>query len=224
MDNYQKPILYGCALSSAAWRVRCILAWKGIEYESRVVNPSKYEHRKEDYIKLNPSRRIPVFVTSDGRVLSQSLAILEYIEEVYPNRPCLPDDPIQRALIREICNEIACDIHPIQNSSFVEQIVGEDRGELEGFARRYITRGFDALEAKLRETKENDFPGRYCVGDDVTIADFFLVPQFYNAVLYKVDLSRYPIIGSIHCHLIAHPEFNSTAPESQCDYEPPNLK
>ncbi|KAI9496985.1 thioredoxin-like protein [Zychaea mexicana] len=212
-----KPVLYGSWNSSAAWRVRLILAWKNIEYEYRPIDLKNSEDLG-NLAKVNPSKRIPAFITSDGVVLTQSMAILEYIEEMYPEKTCLPADPLQRAMTREICDEIACDIHPIQNTGLLNDICGGDWPKFEAWARSRITKGFDHLEAKLREDKEHVLSGKYCIGDCVTMADFVLVPQFYNAVRYMVDLSPYPIIGSIHHHLMTDfPELIETVPERQVD-------
>ena len=137
---------------------------------------------------------------------------------MYPDsKPCLPSDPIQRAIVREICNEIACDIHPLQNTGLAEQIC-ETRAEVVVWARKQITKGFDALEAKLRSIREENYVpagSKYCVGDTITMADFLLMPQFYNAILYEVPLAPYPIIGSIHHHLLSVKEFIDTSPDKQ---------
>ncbi|KAI9274470.1 maleylacetoacetate isomerase [Phascolomyces articulosus] len=219
MSQHSTPILYGSCFSSAAFRVRLMLAWKNIEYENRFIDLQNKD-QVADLAKVNPSKRIPTFITSEGKVLTQSMAILEYLEEKYPERPCLPADPIQRAITRELCNEIGCDIHPIQNTGLAMQLY-DTRAEVVAWARKHIIKGFDALEAKLRSIREENYvpaESKYCVGDAVTMADFFLVPQFYNAILYEVPLAPYPIIGSIHYHLKSIQEFIDASPERQSDY------
>ncbi|KAI8144545.1 glutathione S-transferase [Fennellomyces sp. T-0311] len=213
------PILYSTYSSNAAWRVRLILAWKNIDHETRPVNLKNKEQHQEEYFNINPSKKVPTFITAEGRTLTQSLAIVEYIEEAFPDRPCLPKDPLQRALVREICNEIACDIHPIQNSSLAAEATGNDTEKASEWSRVHIVRGLDALEAKLRHTKQNHLPGKYCVGDSVTMADFCLAPQIYAARRYKVDLTPYPIVMSIYDQLEILPEFQQAAADNQIDYE-----
>ncbi|KAI8144553.1 glutathione S-transferase [Fennellomyces sp. T-0311] len=219
----KKPVLYGYFRSSATWRLRAILEWKKIKYDYVPVNLLKQEQRKEEFAKVNPSMKLPAFVTKDGRTLTQSVAVMEYIEEAYPERPCMPKDLMQRALVREICNEIACDIHPIQNPMLVAEIAGQDMEKRNAWSREHISRGFKALEAKLNETKKTDTPGKYCVGDNVTMADFLLVPQVYNAKRFAVDMSAYPTLQSIHSLLMTLPEFIDSSPEKQSDC-PPEIK
>ncbi|KAI9496983.1 glutathione S-transferase [Zychaea mexicana] len=218
MTAEKPPVLYGYYRSSATWRVRLALAWKGIEYEYRPINLLKQEQRSEDFAKVNPSKKIPALITPDGKVLTQSMAIVDYIEDAYPERPLLPkNDPYQRALIREIVNEIACDIHPIQNPALVAEIAGDDMEKRTDWSQVHVVRGFEALEAKLATIKQEDIPGKYCVGDNVTMADFVLVPQVYNAMRFSVNMSRFPTISSIHSNLMSLPEFIATAPEKQGD-------
>ncbi|KAG2223151.1 hypothetical protein INT45_005707 [Circinella minor] len=196
---FSKPILYGSVQSSATWRVSIMLAWKNIEYEHRTIDLHNEDHL-EELAKVNASKRIPVFITAEGKVFTQSIAIMEYLEEVYPDtKPSLPSDPIQRAIVREICNEIACDIHPLQNSGLAKQIF-QNQDEMVVWARKQITKGFDALEAKLRSIREENYVPAG-------------MPQFYNAVRYQVPLAPYPIIGAIHHHLLSVKEFIDTSPD-----------
>ncbi|KAI7856046.1 glutathione S-transferase zeta [Circinella umbellata] len=219
---FSKPILYGSPQSSATWRVRIMLAWKNVDYEDRNIDLHNEDHL-EELAKVNASKRIPVFITAEGKVFTQSIAIMEYLEEVYPDtKPCLPSDPIQRAIVREICNEIACDIHPLQNTGLAKQLF-ENQDEVAAWARKQIIKGFNALEAKLRLIREENYVpagSKYCVGDTITMADFLLVPQFYNAVRYEVPLAPYPIIGAIHHHLLSVKEFIDTSPAKQCAASP----
>ncbi|KAI8144546.1 glutathione S-transferase [Fennellomyces sp. T-0311] len=221
IHSIQKPNLHGSHQSSSVYRIRLILAWKGIDYDRSIVRTKSEEQRTEEYAKVNPSKKVPTFVTAEGRRLTQTIAIMEYIEEAYANqRPCLPKDPFERALVREICNEITCDIHPLQNIGVGRDLFGNDKKRFDEWARVHIAKGFDGLESKLRDTKSHHLPGKYCVGDNVTMADFCLVPQFRNAISYKVDISRYPTMRSIYDSLTKLPEFQQAAPENQPDYEP----
>ncbi|KAI8144530.1 glutathione S-transferase [Fennellomyces sp. T-0311] len=213
-----RPTLYGYYSSSATWRLRAMLEWKRIEYEYHPINMATFEHCGEAFRKVNPSMKLPAFITTDGNVLTQSVAILEYIEEVYPERPCLPSDPFKRAHVREICNEIACDIQPLQNSALADEISGGDMEKRNEWGRDRITRGFKSLEAKLNEAKRSHTPGKYCVGDNVTMADFLLVPQARNAKRFSVDMTPYPTIQSINELLLTLPEVIASAPENQPDH------
>ena len=143
------------------------------------------------------------------------MAIVDYLEDAYPEQTSLlPKSPYERALVREIVNEIACDIHPIQNPALMAEIFPDNVDKRNEWARSHIAKGFKALEIKLAASGK-DKEARYCVGNNVTMADLVLVPQYYNGKRFSVEMSEYPIIDSIFTHLMTLPEFKATAPESQ---------
>ncbi|DBA03612.1 TPA: LOW QUALITY PROTEIN: hypothetical protein N0F65_006791 [Lagenidium giganteum] len=190
--------LYGYWRSSCSYRVRIALETKGIKYEYKAVSLLKDggEQKKPEFAKLNPNQRVPTLVI-DGHVLNQSTAIIEYLEESRPEKPLLPKDPYQRALVRNIVGIIACDTQPIQNLGVLERISQDLPDNAKGpaklaWGKDWIERGFTALEAELAKCA-----GKYCVGDAITMADAFLQPQVYNANRFKVDLSKFPHINRI---------------------------
>ncbi|KAF7726043.1 Glutathione S-transferase zeta-1 [Apophysomyces ossiformis] len=212
MHTEQTPVLYGYFRSSASWRVRIALAWKGIQYEHHYINLFTGEQRSEEYEKLNPEKKVPLFITKDGQSLSQSTAIIEYLEEAYPDRPMLPKNPKHRAQARSIAQLIACDIHPLQNLGVLKHVAGDDQEKRSEWAAEWVNRGFQALEKELEKTA-----GTYCVGDHITLADFYLVPMVFNATRWGVDMKAYPLITRIHNTLMTLPEFKASHPHSQED-------
>ncbi|XP_068110586.1 maleylacetoacetate isomerase isoform X1 [Hyperolius riggenbachi] len=213
-----KPVLFGYFRSSCSWRVRIALALKGIEYDNHPINLIKDggQQMTDEYKRVNPMQQVPA-LRIDGVTFSQSLAIIEYLEETRPHPPLLPRDPIKRAQCRMISEHVASGIQPIQVSSnlYVLQKVGEGKME---WAQHFIKRGFQALEQLLQETS-----GRYCLGDEVTMADLCLVPQVANAERYKVDMSPYPTISRINQSLLQLKAFHDTHPSRQPD-TPPELR
>ncbi|KAG2236150.1 glutathione S-transferase [Thamnidium elegans] len=206
------PTLYGYYRSSASWRVRIALAWKGIEYDLKPIDLVKLEQKTEEYRKLVPTQKVPAFVTKDGKILSQSQAIMEYLEEAYPERPMFPKGLYQKAEVREICQIIACDIHPIQNLGVLIRVAGSDLEKRAEWARTSITLGFKGLEGRLEACSE-----KYCVGNSITMADFFLASIVGNAKRWEVDMSEFPIITRINNTLSTLPEFQSADPFHQPD-------
>ena len=212
MDSVQeKHILYSYWRSSCSYRVRIGLALKGVEYEYRAVSLLKGEQGEEEYTTHNPSQLLPALITPDGATLGQSVAILEYLEEVYPDQnPLLPADPVARALVRQAVGMIASDIQPVQNLR-VLKYYGMDK-KLE-WGSHWISVGFDALEAFLAKTA-----GEYCVGDQITMADLCLVPQVYNARRFKIDVeNKYPTIFRIDAALTSLDAFVAAHPDQMPD-------
>ncbi|CAI9567253.1 unnamed protein product [Staurois parvus] len=210
-----KPLLFGYFRSSCTWRVRIALALKGIEYDQHPVNLIKDggQQLADEYKRVNPMLQVPA-LRIDGVTLSQSLAIIEYLEETRPSPALLPRDPVQRARCRIISDHITSGIQPLQNLAVLKR-VGEGSQE---WAQHFIRRGFQALEQLLQETA-----GRYCVGDEVTMADLCLVPQVANADRFKVDMSPYPTISRINQSLMELETFQVSHPSRQPD-TPPELK
>ncbi|GAA6096553.1 maleylacetoacetate isomerase isoform X3 [Tachysurus ichikawai] len=206
---FMKPVLHGYFRSSCSWRVRIAFALKGIEYDQEPVNLVKDggQQLTEQYKTVNPMQQVPA-VTIDGITLSQSLAIIQYIDETRPRPPFLPADLQQRAQVRMISDLIASGIQPLQNI-YVIQKVGEEKVQ---WAQHFINKGFKALESILKQTS-----GTYCVGNEISMADICLVPQVYNAERFKVDLDQYPTIKRINQTLMKLEAFKISHPSCQPD-------
>ncbi len=208
-------ILSGYALSSASYRVRIALALKGLEVTSATKQLRLDEHRQADFLRLNPQGFVPALSLDDGQVLTQSLAIVEYLEEVYPEPPLLPAAPAARARVRSLSQLIACDIHPLNNLrvlKYLEGPLGLDQQQRVAWYHHWVAAGFDALEQRL---VQDPSAGRFCHGDSPGMADLCLVPQVFNARRYALDLGPYPRIVSIDAACAELPAFKSAAPERQ---------
>lgn len=208
--------LYTFFRSSAAFRVRIALNLKGLGYESVPKAFASNEHRAPEYRALNPQGLIPALQT-DGAVLSQSLAIIEYLNERYPTPPLLPADPIERARVRSMALAIACEIHPLNNLrvlSYLRQRLGQDEQAIGTWYRHWVTTGFEGLEIQARELSS---ARRYCFGDAVSLADVCLVPQMFNARRFETDLDPFPTLVAISAHLESLAAFSAARPEGQPD-------
>lgn len=213
--------LYTYFRSSAAYRVRIALNLKGLAYEPRLVHLVRDggEQHRPQYRALNPQGLVPALV--DGsRVLTQSLAIIEYLEERHPEPPLLPADAAGRARVRALAQTVACDIHPLNNRRvlvYLETRLGLAREAILGWYCHWVAEGFMGLEALLARSPDT---GAFCHGDQPTLADVCLVPQVYNAIRYGCDLTAYRRVGEIHERCQALPAFRAAAPDSQPDAEP----
>ncbi|WP_426028153.1 maleylacetoacetate isomerase [Brevundimonas sp. TWP2-3-4b2] len=208
-------ILYGYFRSSAAWRVRIALHLKGLTVENRYQHLRKGEQLSPGYLAVNPQGLLPSLILDDGAVLTQSLAICEYLDEQYPDPALLPSDPVTRARVRALAQVIACDIHPVQNLRVLKalQARGQTPDNTNGWARDVIGGGFDALETLVAGQ------GRpYAFGDTPTLADICLVPQMANARRFGVEL-RWPRLAAIEAACLALPAFAETHPDRQPDAE-----
>jgi maleylpyruvate isomerase len=208
--------LYTYFRSSAAFRVRIALNLKGLPYESAPKHFARKEHRTEEYLALNPQGLIPALAV-DGVVLSQSLAIIEYLNDRHPQPPLLPADPLDRARVRSMALAIACEIHPLNNLRVLNYLRGQLKQDDEGVGtwyRHWVSEGFRGLEQQAREFSAG---GRYCFGDAVSLADVCLVPQMFNAGRFKTDLTMFPTLTSISAHLESLPAFAAARPEVQPD-------
>jgi maleylpyruvate isomerase len=209
--------LIGYFRSSAAYRVRIALNLKGRVAEHAFVHLRKGEQNGSAHRALNPAGLVPVWRERDGFTLSQSLAIIEYLEEIFPEPPLLPREPRLRAVVREIAFSIACDIHPVGNLRVLEKLSSEYGADAEARAawnRHWIAISFGAIEARLAE-----WAGIYAVGDFPTLADVCLVPQVYNARRFALDLTPFPRIVAADTAATAHPAFAAATPENQPDAE-----
>ena len=213
--------LYDFWRSSAAYRVRIALALKNLEWESVPVNLAKGEQRHAAHLDRNPQGLVPALTTHEGS-LTQSLAIIEYLDECYPTPALLPPSPIARATVRSLAHQIAMEIHPLNNLRVLNYLVGNmGRSEEEKLSwyRHWIAEGFSALENSLAALHAPDALGKglYCYGDSVTLADICLVPQVYNARRFECPLAAYPLITGIADHCGSLPAFQAAAPELQAD-------
>ena len=212
--------LIGYFRSSAAFRVRIALNLKGIKVEQASRHLRKGEQSAPDYVAINPQKLVPALVLDDGAVLTQSLAIMEYLEETHPEPALLPKDPVGRARVRALCLIVSADIHPIQNlrvMGYLREQFGQTEESAFAWSRHWIETGFDAYEATLRKDPET---GTFSHGDSPTMADMCLVPQVFNAARFKVDMARYPTIQRIYDACMKHPAFDAAQPSKQPDAEP----
>ena len=206
--------LYHSARSSAAYRVRIALAYKGIAYESRLLNMQAMQHASPEYRAVNPVALVPSLDVGP-RVLGQSLAIIEYLEELQPQPRLLPSDLLDRAYVRAVSQLISSEIHPLNNLralNFVRKSYSPDEQGMNAWYGHWIADGFAMLEAYLKRESRH---GTYCHGDEVSMADCCLVPQVANARRWNCDLTPYPILMRIHDACVALPSFIQASPENQ---------
>jgi len=210
--------LYGYFRSSAAYRARIALNLKGIDYEPVYVHLTRGggEQYKPDYLGLNPQALVPAF-EDDGHLLTQSLAIIEYLDETHPEPPFLPRDAAERARVRAIAQAIACDVHPLNNLRvlrFLTRDLGLSEDDKNRWYHHWVVTGLGAVE---RLVAGHPATGRYCHGDTPTLADICLVPQMANARRFDCDLSGCPTLVGIEQECLKLPAFSRAAPENQPD-------
>jgi len=209
--------LYSYFRSSAAYRVRIALNLKGIAYDTISIHLIKDggHNKRPEFRAINPQMRVPVLVTPAGDTLTQSLAIIEYLDETHPQPPLLPKDPIARAKVRALAELIACDIHPLNNTSplrYLKRDMGQEQSTIDTWYHHWVITGFEALEAMIGE-------GPYLCGKDVTLADTCLVPQVANARRLKVPLDKFPKIVAADAACLKLAAFDKARPENQPDAE-----
>lgn len=205
--------LYDFFRSGASYRVRIALNIKGIAYEQVSRHLRKGEQRAPDYLVLNPQGLVPTLVLDDGRVLTQSLAIIEWLEEIHPEPPLLPKDPFRRAQIRAFALAIAADTHPVQNLKVIQRIKAQG-GDDVAWARQVNQEGLEAAEALIARE-----PGPFAFGAAVTLADICIVPQLGNARRFGADITRLGRLLQAEKACMALPAFQNAAPEKQPDAE-----
>jgi len=208
-------ILHGYFRSTAAWRVRIALHLKGIPAEQVTHHLRRGEHRSAAYRAINPQGLVPALVTDAGEVLTQSLAIIEWLEETHPTPPLLPAEPLARARVRAFALAIACDIHPVQNLKVLQRLkaLGFTEEQTTAWARETIEEGLDACEALIARTA-----GPFCFGAAPTLADVCLVPQLANARRFGAA-QRWPRLLAAEAAALALPAFQAAAAERQPDAE-----
>ncbi len=209
-------ILYGYWRSSAAYRVRIALNLKELSYQQRSIHLVKNggEQHSADYQNLNPNQLVPVLVDG-GVTLNQSLAIIDYLDETYPEVVLTPLDKERRYIVKSLAQDIAVDIHPLNNLRVLQYLSGElsvEEGDKTRWYRHWIEQGFTALEKRLELCS-----GEYSVGDEVSLVDACLVPQVYNAKRFDVDLTPYSNIVRVTTSLSELEAFKRAAPEAQPD-------
>ncbi len=212
--------LYSYFRSSAAYRVRIALNLKGLAYDYAPVHLLRDggQQLKPEYRELNPDGIVPTFIDGEN-VLTQSLAIIEYLEETHPEPALLPGSPLDRAFIRSIALQIACEIHPVDNLRVLKYLkhklqIGEEAKD--AWYRHWLEAGFESLEKRLANDPR---VGKLCFGDTPTVADLCLVPQVFNARRFNIDMSRYPTIERIVDHAEQIDAFVRAAPRQQPDAE-----
>lgn len=206
--------LHGYFRSSASFRVRIALALKGIEAERAFVHLPSGEQRAPDFLETNPQGFVPALAV-DGALLTQSLAIIEYLDETHPEPKLLPQAAIDRAMVRAMAQIIACDIHPINNLRILKYLknpLGQSQEAVDDWYRHWIVSGFEPLEALVAK-----HGGGYCFGDRISLADVCLAPQIWNARRFATDLAPFPNLVRIDAVLKEHPAFKAAAPENQPD-------
>lgn len=209
--------LYSYFRSSAAYRARIALNLKGVAFETIPVHLIKDggHNKRPEFRAVNPQMRVPVLVTPEGETLLQSLAIIEYLEETHPEPALLPKDPVGRAKVRALAELIACDIHPLNNTSplrYLKNVMHQEQSAIDAWYHHWVIEGFEALETLIT-------PDPYACGSAVTIADVCLVPQVANARRLKVPLDRFPKIVAVDAACLALPAFDRARPEHQPDAE-----
>jgi maleylpyruvate isomerase len=212
--------LYTYARSSAAFRVRIALNLKGIRPDYRFVHLLKDggQQHGAGYAKLNPQELVPTLV-HDGHTIGQSLAIMEYLDEIQPEPPLLPKDALGRARVRQLAYVVACDIHPVNNLrvlNYLRDPFGHGQDDVTTWMTHWIDLGLAALETMLERSPET---GRFCHGDAPTLADICLAPQMTNARRGKTDLDRFPILKRIEAACYELPAFADAVAQRQPDAE-----
>jgi len=209
--------LYSYFRSSAAFRVRIALNLKGIDYEMEPVHLIRDggHNRRPEFRAVNPQMRVPALVTASGDVLIQSLAIIDYLDETHPDPPLLPKDPLARARVRALAQIIACDIHPLNNTSplrYLKRQLQQEQSAIDAWYHHWVIEGFEAYEALAQAAP-------YSCGNEITVADICLVPQVYNARRLKVPLEKFPKILGIDAACLRLRAFDHARPENQADAE-----
>ncbi|MBI3441650.1 MAG: maleylacetoacetate isomerase [Proteobacteria bacterium] len=211
--------LYSYYRSSASYRVRIALNHKKLSYEHYSVHLVRNggEQHAPEYKALNPQAQVPTFIDGDF-VLTQSMAIMEYLEEKYPKPHILPKEPEQRAYVRQLSQICVADIHPLNNLKILNHLSGEfsiSQDQKTAWYRKWVEQGFDALETLLGRSPFRTGP--YCCGDQITMADMCLVPQVYNARRYEIPMTPWPLMAEIDDSCLKLKAFQDASPEHQPD-------
>lgn len=200
--------------STAAYRIRIALNLKAVDYDLVPLNLFKGEQKKTEFLKLNPDGLVPV-LEHDDNLLTQSMAILEYLEETHTDTPLLPRAPLERAFVRALAQTIVSDIHPLNNlrvQKYLVEHMGADESKKLEWYHHWVKQGFDGLEKRITKSS-----GAFCYGDSITLADVCLIPQVYNAHRFECPMNAYPNINRINQHCLGLSPFADAAPHTQPD-------
>ena len=211
--------LYGYFRSSAAFRVRIALNLKRLAYDTAAIHLRRNDQNTPDYRSVNPQGLVPA-LEDGGQTLTQSMAILEYLDELHPEPPLLPQQPADRARVRALADIVACDIHPInilRVLRYLTRELGHDEAAIAKWYNHWIAAGFEALEPLLAHDART---GAFCHGDAPGLADIALVPQVVNAERYQLDLGQFPTLVRIYGNCMKLGPFIAAHPSKQPDYEP----
>lgn len=211
---------YGYFRSSSSYRCRIAFNLKGLDYDFESVHLKQGAQKGPEFTAINPQRLLPALITDDGAELTQSLAILEWLDETHPEPALLPTDPLERARVRAFAQVIACEIHPLQNLRVLKYLAdtfGADAAATTAWLTRWLTEGLEACEGLLAK---RDRDSAFCYGDTPGLADICLVPQVFSAQRFGVDISHLTRIAAIHARCEALPAFADAHPARQPDYEP----
>lgn len=206
--------LYNYFRSSTSYRARIALNIKGLNFTYKAINLLKAEQRSEDYLKINPLGGLPTLVHNE-RNIPDSMALIEYLEEVYPTPPLLPQDPYLRARVRQVCEIVNSFMHPMGNLrtlTYLEKKHGYTQEQKEEWMAVWLPMGLDSLEKTIKE-----FAGTYSFGNEVTMADILLIPQLFTCNRFKVDVSAYPTLAKINENCLKLPAFQKAHPLNQPD-------
>ncbi|CAN7473559.1 maleylacetoacetate isomerase [Mesorhizobium sp. LjNodule214] len=212
-------VLHNYYRSSTSYRVRIALEMKGLTYDYVPHHLRHGEHLEAAYLAVNPQGLVPALILGDGTLLTQSLAIIEYLDETKPEPPLLPKDALSRARVRMLAQMIACDIHPVNNLrvlTSLRTLFGAGDQDVVNWFRHWVNEGFQPLEKILASSPQS---GTFCHGDTPGLADICLVAQVTNNARFGVDMTPYPTISRIHSACMALPAFQKAAPENQIDAE-----
>ncbi|UXR65475.1 maleylacetoacetate isomerase [Bdellovibrio bacteriovorus] len=207
-------VLYNYFRSSTSYRVRLALHYKELQFEYKPINLLKGEQLSADYKKINPLGGVPTLV-HNGKIIPESFAIMEYLDEVFPEKPLFPNDAYTKARIRQVCEVINSFMHPMANLKtlkYMEAKHGYDQNQKDEWAQHWVKQGLEVLETTLKE-----FSGTYSFGNEITMADLFLIPQLLTSQRYKVDISQYPTLVKINENCLKLESFQKAHPFAQID-------
>lgn len=207
-------LLYNYFRSSTSYRARLALNLKGLEYEYKPINILKGEQRSSEYLKINALGGVPTLV-HDGKYIPESMAIIEYLEEIFPQNPLLPKDPYLRARVRQVCEIVNSFMHPMGNAktqNYLANKHGYTQEQKEEWLGFWLSQGLEALENTLKE-----FSGKYCFGDEITMADIFVIPQLLTCARFKVDVAAYKTLVKINENCLKLEAFKKAHPFVQID-------